>query len=160
VALAQDIALLQNVPLFACLEREALRLIAFSAEARVYRAGDVIFRRGDRSDGAYLVTSGAVALDASDDGAPAHVAPKGTLVGELAMIVDTMRPATAIAREPTNALKITRRIFRRVLEEHPDSAEALRREMEQRVLSLADRLQQVRGTLLSMDNDTALTRPE
>jgi CRP-like cAMP-binding protein len=160
VALAQDIALLRQAPLFARLEPEALRLIAFSAEARMYRAGDVVFRRGDRSDGAYLVTSGAVALDASDDGAPAQVVRTGALIGELALIVETVRPATAVAREPTSALKITRRIFRRVLEEHPDSAEALRREMEERVLTLADRLQEVRGTLLSMDNETPLTRRE
>ena len=66
MALAQDIALLRQVPLFARLEPEALRLIAFSAEARVYRAGDVVFRKGDRSDGAYLVTGGAVALDVAE----------------------------------------------------------------------------------------------
>jgi CRP-like cAMP-binding protein len=152
VALAQDIALLQQVPLFARLEREALRLIAFSAEARVYRAGDVIFRKGDRSDGAYLVTGGAVALDASDDGAPVeHVARTGTLIGEHAMIVETVRPATAIAREPTNALKIPRRIFRRVLEEHPESAEVLRQDIAGRLVGLSQRLEGVRASLLAVD---------
>jgi CRP-like cAMP-binding protein len=159
VALNQDIALLARVPLFARLDREALRLIAFSAESRVYRAGDIIFRKGDRSDGGYLITGGAVALDVADDGSPgAVIARTGSLIGELALVVDTLRPATAIVREPAGALKITRRMFRRVLEEYPDSASSLREELLARVGETAAGLDGVRRKLLAFDEDVPLTR--
>ncbi len=160
MALNDDIALLRQVPLFARMEVDALRLIAFSAETRVFRVGDTIFRKGDRSDGGYLIRNGSVALDAADDGSPgALTAQAGSLVGELALIIDTRRPATAVVREPTNALKITRRMFRRVLEEYPASAEVLREDMVARVGETAERLQQVREKLLAADSEPLPTRP-
>ena len=62
-ARSNDIETLSSVPLFAAFEREALRLVAFSAESRIYRAGDVVFRKGEPSDGGYVVMSGTVALE-------------------------------------------------------------------------------------------------
>ena len=71
MALEDDIAILSQAPLFNLLDRDALRLVAFAAENRTLRAGDMLFRKGDRSDGGYVVSRGAIALDASDDGSPA-----------------------------------------------------------------------------------------
>ena len=51
MALDDDIAILSQAPLFNLLERDALRLVAFASESRSLRAGDVLFRKGDRSDG-------------------------------------------------------------------------------------------------------------
>ena len=114
MALNQDIAILRQVPLFAVLDAEALRLVAFSAESRVYRAGDVLFQRGEASDGGYVVLSGSVALDSRDDGSPdGYVAGPGVLIGELALVVETERPATAVVREAASVMKVTRRVFRR-----------------------------------------------
>ena len=62
MALEDDIATLAGAPLFHLLERDALRLVAFAAETRALRAGDVLFRRGDRSDGGHVVARGAIAL--------------------------------------------------------------------------------------------------
>src|SRR6478736_6842976 len=121
MALNNDIETLSKVPLFAAFDREALRLVAFSAESRIFRAGDVVFRKGEPSDGGYVVMSGMVALDAADDGSPtSHLAGPGSLIGEIALIIDTERPATAIVREPATLMKVTRRVFRKVLEEYPD----------------------------------------
>jgi DNA-binding response OmpR family regulator len=66
MALDDDIAALSRAPLFCFMERDALRLIAFAAEHKVLRANAVLFRKGDRSDGAFLVNRGSVALDAED----------------------------------------------------------------------------------------------
>ena len=71
MALEDDIAILSGAPLFTLLDRDALRLVAFASENRVLRAGDIIFRKGDHSDGGYVVSKGAIALDANDDGSPA-----------------------------------------------------------------------------------------
>ena len=58
--------------------------------------------------------------------APRVVGP-GALIGERALLSSMSRPSTATAREPTTVLKITRRLFYRVLTEFPGSAETVRR---------------------------------
>jgi CRP-like cAMP-binding protein len=154
VALNQDIAILRQVPLFAVLDAEALRLVAFSAESRVYRAGDVLFQRGDASDGGYVVLSGSVALDSRDDGSPdGYVVGPGVLIGELALVVETERPATAVVREAASLMKVTRRVFRRVLEEFPDAAVTLRAMVLDRLQKTSGRLGSIRHMMLAIDND-------
>ncbi|MGL4442722.1 MAG: cyclic nucleotide-binding domain-containing protein [Alsobacter sp.] len=158
MALKRDIAVLSTVPLFEALDEDALRLIAFSAENRVYRAGDMLFRRGEMSDGGYVVLSGAIALDAADDGSPAPVvASAGMLIGELALIVDTVRPATAIVREPCAVLKISRHVFRRVLEEFPELAERVHAHCEAKLRSMTDELSAIRRQLILLDDSSPVT---
>jgi CRP-like cAMP-binding protein len=154
VALDRDVDMLSRVPLFANWEREALRLLAFAAETRLMRAGDVLFRRGETADGGYLVVSGSIALDARDDGSPAgQVAGPGHLIGETALLIEVARPATAIAREATSVLRLPRRIVARVLTEFPDSAERLRSELAARLQDLSRDLAGVRDHLLAIDRD-------
>lgn len=145
MALENVVQALAQHPTLAALETEALRLIAFSGETRILRAGDILFRRDEMSDCGYLVLSGAIALDASDNGAQAaRVLGPGTLIGDMAMIAKTKRPATAIAREHSTILKITRTLFHRILNEHPRSAEQLRRHLAERLRGFASELEDVR----------------
>ncbi len=141
MTLEQDIRRLSAIPLFSELGPEALRLLAFSGETRMFRTGDVLFRRGETGDGGFIVMVGAVALDSSGEGRPARqIVGPGGLIGERALISALPRPATAIAREPTTVLKITRRLFHRVLTEFPESAERIRktlaRSLRQRLADL------------------------
>jgi CRP-like cAMP-binding protein len=141
MGLEDDVAKLARNAMFATLETDALRLLAFSAETRILRAGDVLFRRDEPSNGGYVVLSGSIALDASDRGAPtARILRPPALIGELALLTPTVRPATAIAREASSVLRISRPIFHRVLSEFPASAAQLRQ-------SLAERLTQFTGEL-------------
>lgn len=125
MTLEQDIRRLAAIPLLAPLGTEALRLIAFSAETRVFRTGDVLFRRAEPADGGFVVLAGSIAVDGPGPDDAVVVGP-GALLGERALIVETRRPATATAREPTTVLRITRRLFYRVLGEFPGSAVAVR----------------------------------
>ena len=145
MALDDDIRNLSRIPIFAELEIEAQRLIAFAAEMRILRAGDVLFRRGDKSDGGFIVQSGSIALDPSDSGSPSpKIVGANGLIGETALLTETERPATAIAREPTTVLRVPRALFHRVLREFPASAQRLRR-------SLAGRLREFVGDLEKLD---------
>lgn len=120
MALDDDIANLRRIPLFEDFEVEALRLLTFSAETKLLRAGDALFRRGEPSDGGYILTNGSIALEKHDDGRPADkVLRPFALIGETALITETTRPVTAIAREPATILKITRALFLRILEDFP-----------------------------------------
>ncbi len=129
------------------IEREALRLLAFSAEPRVLRAGDVLFRKDEAADCGFVVASGAVTLLA-DDGVTAQVTVEpGSLLGEIALISETRRPATAIAREPTTVLRLSRVLFRRTLEEYPHVAERLARDIRARVVATTAGLAEVKQKL-------------
>ena len=47
---------------------------------------------------------------------------RGTLLGELALLTETVRPVTATANEPSTVLRIPRTLFLKMLEGYPDAA--------------------------------------
>ncbi|MGL4494875.1 MAG: cyclic nucleotide-binding domain-containing protein [Beijerinckiaceae bacterium] len=144
MTLDATVALLARVPPLTRLEREALRLIAFSADLRRLRAGDVLFRKGERSHGAALVMSGAIALAAEDDGGPAvEIVRPGALIGEMALIAPTEHPAQALAREDSEVLVISRVLFRRVLDEYPQCAALIHADYAERLQTMRTALARV-----------------
>jgi CRP-like cAMP-binding protein len=145
MALDDDIRRLARIPLFAELDQDALRLIAFSAEARILRAGDVVYRAGDASDAGYFVMSGSIALEPTEGEHGKRTIGRDALLGEVALLVESKRSATATAREPTTVLKISRQLFHRVLQESPASAARLRNMMAARLIAFAHELESVRG---------------
>lgn len=152
MSLDDDIAFLARQPLLGLMERDALRLVAFAAETRSLRAGDVLFRRGEGSDGAFLVVSGAVAIDHADDGGPTQtIAGPGVLIGELALFSALERPATAIAREPTQVMKLSRNVMRRVLGESPGSADAIAQAIQERLKTFSSEISGVGMALRTID---------
>ncbi len=162
MALDDDIAVLSQAPLFNLLEKDALRLVAFASENRTYREGDVLFKKGDRSDGGYVVSSGAIALDASDDGQPsAFVAGPGSLIGQAALFARVERRATATAREASAIIRVTPSLMRRVLEEFPDAAAAIQDAMAEDLARLTEGLERVRQQLIAIDGEgSAVERPD
>ena len=135
--LDQKIALFDALPTLALLEPQAKHVLAFSAEERALKAGDRLFSRGAKSEGGYLVLSGRIAVNATDQGVEgAGMFGPGTLIGEAALVAETQCPASALAVEPSRLLVLTRALMHRVLEAHPASAGALRRHVAARVASL------------------------
>jgi CRP-like cAMP-binding protein len=154
MALEDDIAILSRAPLFNLLSRDALRLVAFAAENRALRPGDTLFRKGDRSDGGYVVSRGAIALDAQDDGSPAtFIAGPAAVIGQTALFTRIARPATATAREPTTVIRISPSLMRRVLEEFPGAAEAMLDAMADELGQLTKGMERVRQQLLAIDGN-------
>jgi CRP-like cAMP-binding protein len=87
---------------------------------------ETIFNKGDLSDGGYVVARGRLALyDGSLTADPIGFAEPGVLVGVLALLSMTERPVTAIATETSLLLQISRGSFKRILQEHPLSAQRL-----------------------------------
>ena len=66
MSLESDIKILSGQPIFAELEPEAVRLIAFGSEPLLLGPGDVVFRQGDPSDGGFIVISGALSLASTE----------------------------------------------------------------------------------------------
>lgn len=152
MSLDDDIARLAQQPLLGLLERDALRLLAFAAETRSLRAGDILFRTGETADGAFLVLSGAISLTSQDDGGRAdEIARPGALIGEMALFTATKRPVTAIAREPTQMMKLSRSVMRRVLTEFPGSAQEIADVISERLRQFVGELGSVERALNAID---------
>jgi CRP-like cAMP-binding protein len=132
MALEKEIRRLSAIPILAELDLEALRLIAFSAETRIFRAGDLVVRKGDRSMGAFVIVSGLVHVE-SENGVK-ELGPQ-SLLGEMALLTETECTADAVARQPTVLTFIARQLFHRVLKEFPDSAARLQALIESRLNS-------------------------
>ncbi len=100
MALADDIERLSRTRPFNLLPREAIQLIAFSAEKRTLAANESLFEEGDLGDSGYFVLAGSIVLTArGHSGERRRVAGEGTLIGENAMIARfTGRPAPARAK--------------------------------------------------------------
>ena len=124
MSLARDMDLLRQVPLLAEFPDEQLRLLAFSAENVSYRDGEVLFSAGERADGGFVVADGTVTLE-TEDGAKLESFSAGSLIGETALLVETRRPARAVANGTTEVIRIRRALFKRMLQEFPDIAQRL-----------------------------------
>ncbi|RXF69574.1 cyclic nucleotide-binding domain-containing protein [Hansschlegelia zhihuaiae] len=144
MALEDDIRTLGETPMLDQLGRDAQRLIAFSADRVRLGEGDVLFREGDRADSGYVVVSGAITL--ARRGVEKRVG-RASLIGELALIADAARPATATAAEPTEVLRIARGLFARLFDEYPDLARKLHARIAARLQADIAELQSIEALL-------------
>lgn len=150
MALDDDIATLSRAPLFSLMEHDALRLIAFAAEHKVLRSGGVLFQKGERADGGFVVSRGLIALDPGD-GRPPVLAGSGSLIGQTALFVRHERLAHAVAREASAVIRVSPTLMRRVLEEFPATAASIHQALTLDLSTLVGGLERVRHRLLAIE---------
>jgi CRP-like cAMP-binding protein len=145
MGLEEDIAFFERVPPLAALGKQALRILAIGAETRHLQSGAVLFYAGELADGGYVVQEGSLLLEPGTlaEGNEITVGP-GTLIGELALLTNTVCQATAIAKEPTVVVRIPRNLFRKMLEGYPAAAEKLRDTMTERLQAWSKELASVK----------------
>jgi len=147
VSIEDDIAFFEKVPTLAALGKQALRVLAIGAETRQLQSGAVLFYAGELADGGYIIQEGSLTLEPGTASGKEYSVGPGTLLGELALLTETMSPVTAIAREPTVLIRISRGLFRKMLEGYPGAAQRMRDMMAERVDSFARELTAVKGAL-------------
>ena len=145
MSIEDDIAFFERVPTLRLLGRTALRILAIGAESRYVHDGETLFNAGDPTDCGYVIQEGSFTLASST--APTFVAGPGTLLGELALLAETTRPATATAREPSTVIRISRSLFLKMLEGYPDAAHKLREQLAERASQSIGEMRDVRALL-------------
>lgn len=135
-----DVLTLSKVPLFHDFTPEQLRLIAFGTEHLTVPKGRELYREGETADCGFVVLSGLVNLfeDKAADRRIMHSAGPGTLLGELALISANQRSTGAVAATECEVIRISRSLFRRVLEEYPELAAKLHAAMSRRFGAFID----------------------
>lgn len=137
MSLADDIAALRRVALFADLDDDQLRLLAFSGEGRQVAAGEVLFEAGAPADGGFVVASGRFELsDASGSRVPVEAGPGAVLTVE-SLLVEGPYAFRALAAEPADVFAIRRAAFRRMLSEYPAIAGKMHARLAAQLSALA-----------------------
>jgi CRP/FNR family transcriptional regulator, cyclic AMP receptor protein len=140
-------SLLTRIPLFNAVPPHRLRIIAEIARPRVFAAGQVLFREGDRGSTLHVIRSGR--LDVVREGGDgesltlASLGP-GAFVGELALFDHGPRSATVVAAEDSETLSIGRPEILDVMNRYPEVALAFLTSVGERLRSTDDLLGNVR----------------
>jgi CRP/FNR family cyclic AMP-dependent transcriptional regulator len=133
---------LRRSALFARADDTTLEACASQLRVRRFRRGETIFHQGDPGDSLFIIEEGAVKIVLpSPEGEEAAIIAtlgRGDFFGELALIDNEYRSATAVAVEATGALVLRREPFERLIDEDP----ALRRAL---LAGLAGELRRLTG---------------
>jgi CRP-like cAMP-binding protein len=148
------VALLQRIPIFARLSVAQITELACKAEKVKFRARQNITEAGTPGDGAYLLVSGSAERPAASD----QALPPGSLIGELAMLVEHNYGATIVAKGRVHCLKITRAALHELMLADPSLADLFSQHISERLHKTADRLRRI-DNLLSRSQAGSPTQP-
>ena len=104
-----------------------------------FAAGDTIFREGDAGDAMYAVLEGTVEIRLSKGGVVESVGPGG-VIGEMALIDQSPRAASAVALTDCRLARIPEKRFLFMVRETPYFALQIMRVMADRLRRMVDRL--------------------
>jgi len=125
---------LDSCNLFRQLLPEDIRYLQSVASERTMTAGTEIFREGDRGDGIYVLKEGQVEIATMQKTRRvlSRIEP-GAVFGEMAVIEDQPRSASAIARQASTVYFIRRDDILKLIENSPAFSLAMLREISSRL---------------------------
>lgn len=138
-----QVSLLRRIPLFSNVDESHLKVLAFATERVVLEAGDILVREGENATAAFVIVDGEAEASAGDSGFAKRKIPveRSAFIGEISMLSEQGYAATVRATSRLEALKITRDLFFRVINEFP--------EMAVQVMHVVNR--RLNGTLSDLD---------
>lgn len=147
---------LARVALFQGLSGQQLAEIARRAERIVYTSGSVLIEKDREGDAAILIVSGEarrVAGPGADGGA--SVVPEGSLLGEMAMLIETEYSSTVVASGPIRALRFTREEMHALMAQDNSLADHLVHKISGRLSALIAELRAVDLMLADASSEAA-----
>src|SRR6476659_5469667 len=106
-----DASLLTDIPLFGTLDDDERKLLADVVDVRALKPGETLFRAGDPGHAMYVVVKGEVEIFIKDHAGQKITltdAHNGDVFGELAMLDEGPRTASAVAKTEAELLELDR----------------------------------------------------
>ncbi len=115
-----------------------ITILQNSTDAVDYKAGQVVFNQGDEADQMYVVVDGAI--DITVGGVLVGTAERGEAFGEMALIDQSRRSGTAVAKTDSRIVPVDRRRFLFMVTETPNFALQLMATLAERLRAKEDGL--------------------
>ncbi len=128
--------LLKGLPLFQGLPDALLAKIASQLEGDSIDEGEVLFRKGDPGDALYVIDRGwfkIVTVGAAGEELILNQCGPTEAIGEMSLIDEQPRSASAIALTPGLVLKLSREDFLEVLAQYPQMAQHMLKKLTARM---------------------------
>ncbi len=137
---------LERADFFRFCDDEQRRLLAFASERRSFAAGDVIYRRGEESSGAYVLLRGEVLAGDSEEGGfkPQKIDERGAVLGEMGLFLTRPRRATLQAATDVELLFVSRSTFTKLMLQFPGLAEKAAQQVEEEMAGFLDAMERFR----------------
>ena len=119
--LTEILLFLKRIPLYSSMHLEQLRTVAAHLVERDVLPGEVIFREGEFSHELYIIVAGKVEIVQQRAKGPLTLVTLavGDFFGDIALVGDRPRSASAVAVEPTVLLTLSPEHFRQIVLEDP-----------------------------------------
>jgi uncharacterized membrane protein len=156
--IAMDILLLKQIPLFSSLSNEELTQLGGLLNTRVIPDNQVIFWIGENGDQMFLIKSGEVKLSCPNEQGkdiPIATVGQGAFFGDLSLLDEGPRTATAIAKGEVTLWVLDRESFFMFLEKHPKAARVMVTTLSRRMRENMDKLKSVKN--INEEADQRLT---
>ena len=153
MSLDADVEVLKRIPFFEGFSSEHLKLIAFSAESRSLPERLLLYDEGQLLHSAYVVVSGTLRGERKAAGGTGVVRREigpDAILGERALVLDTRASEAVRVEGRARVLQIRKAMFRRLLQEYPEIALALRARLARNVVQVAAELDGMARRLASL----------
>jgi HD-GYP domain-containing protein (c-di-GMP phosphodiesterase class II) len=127
---------LRKLEFFKQMSDEQLKLVARSTRMRSFRNGQIVIKENGPADHFFIILSGQVQISKmleSGEQTELSTESRGGFFGEMALLDEGRRSATARALEPTTLLEISRNDFKVLLSKAPLLADAMMRVLSSRL---------------------------
>jgi len=150
--LGSKIELFESLPIFSGLSERQLGLIVNISEKVFFEAGENLIAKDQPGDTAYLIMTGsAKCLNFPGTPAAGDKIEPGSLVGELAMLVDTVHALTVQSKVRVRALALKRQALKQAMERDPAIARQISDNLLLRLQNFASDLQRLDSLLANIE---------
>jgi CRP-like cAMP-binding protein len=126
---------LKRAPLFEGFSRKELTQLARVSEDLEIPAGKALCKEGETGQEFFVLVEGEA--EVTRKGKRVATRGAGDFVGEISLLEDTPRTATVVAKTPLRVFVLTRRDFRRLVEDNPNVERKVLRVLARRVVELS-----------------------
>jgi CRP/FNR family cyclic AMP-dependent transcriptional regulator len=136
----ERVLLLTKVPLFSCLRTDQLSRLAPLLEPVAWPRGVRVFDMGEVGLELYIITAGRIGISVDPDPTRQVFISElkaGDSLGEMALIDNELRSATAHVLEDTEALALDNEKFQGLLQSYPELSIGMLRALSRRLRALS-----------------------
>lgn len=144
---------LLRLELFQGLKPLQITEIVRRAERVVYKAGQALITDGEAGDAGIILVAGEAVRTRAPMAAPDHAETiePGSMLGEMAMLIETEHSSTVVARTPVRALRIARSEMLEMMIDDPRLAEHFVARVARRLHDIAAELRKIDVVLANVN---------